>query len=43
MGWVKQDGKLYTFALNLAIPDNDDVGAKRVPLAKAGLHALGLL
>ncbi len=42
VGWVKKDGKLYTFALNLDIPD-DAAGAKRVPLGKAGLKALGLL
>lgn len=42
VGWVKKDGKLYTFALNLDIPD-DATGAKRVPLGKASLQALGLL
>lgn len=42
VGWVNKDGKLYTFALNLDIPDND-TGAKRVPLGKASLQALGLL
>lgn len=42
VGWVKKDGKVYTFALNLDIPD-DAAGAKRVPLGKAGLQALGLL
>jgi beta-lactamase class D len=42
VGWVKKDGKLYTFALNLDIPD-DEAGAKRVPLGKAALQALGLL
>jgi beta-lactamase class D len=42
VGWVKKDGKLYTFALNIDIPD-DEAGAKRVPLGKAGLQALGLL
>lgn len=42
VGWVKKDGKLYTFALNLDIPDNE-TGAKRVPLGKASLQALGLL
>jgi beta-lactamase class D len=39
---VNQDGKLYTFALNIDISD-DEAGAKRVPLGKAGLQALGLL
>lgn len=42
VGWVKKDGKVYTFALNLDIPDNA-TGAKRVPLGKASLQALGLL
>lgn len=42
VGWVKKDGKLYTFALNLDITDNE-TGAKRVPLGKASLQALGLL
>lgn len=42
VGWVLKDGKLYTFALNIDIPD-DETGAKRVPLGKAGLRALGLL
>ena len=42
VGWVRKDGKLYTFALNIDIPD-DETGAKRVPLGKASLHALGLL
>jgi beta-lactamase class D len=42
VGWVNKDGKLYTFALNLDIPD-DAAGARRVPLGKASLQALGLL
>lgn len=42
VGWVEKEGKLYTFALNLDIPD-DAAGAKRVPLGKASLRALGLL
>ncbi|QNA88404.1 class D beta-lactamase [Massilia sp. Dwa41.01b] len=42
VGWVKKDGKLYTFALNVDIPDNE-TGAKRVSLGKAALTALGLL
>ena len=42
VGWVQKDGKFYTFALNLDITDNE-VGAKRVPLGKASLQALGLL
>lgn len=41
VGWVNQDGKLYTFALNIDIPD----GAvdKRVALGKAALQSMGLL
>ena len=42
VGWVRKDGKLYTFALNLDIPDNA-TGARRVPLGMASLRALGLL
>ena len=42
VGWVRKEGKLYTFALNIDIPDNE-TGAERVPLGKAGLQALGLL
>ncbi len=41
VGWVNKDGKLYTFALNIDIPD----GAvdKRVSLGKAALASMGLL
>lgn len=42
VGWLRKDGKLYTFALNMDITD-DDLGAKRVPLARASLRVLGLL
>jgi beta-lactamase class D len=42
VGWVRKEGKVYTFALNLDIPD-DAIGAKRVSLGKASLQALGLL
>lgn len=42
VGWITQRGRLYTFALNIDMPDDDD-GAKRVPLGKASLKALGLL
>lgn len=42
VGWVRKDGKLYAFALNMDIPD-DATGAKRVPLGKAALELLGLL
>lgn len=41
VGWVTKDGKLYSFALNIDIPD----GAvdQRVALGKAALTSLGLL
>lgn len=42
VGWVEKDGKVYAFALNVDITD-DTVAAKRVPLGKAALQALGLL
>lgn len=42
VGWVIKDGKAHTFALNLDIPD-DATGARRVPLGRAALQALGLL
>lgn len=41
VGWVKKDGKLYTFALNIDIPDGAE--DKRVSLAKAALQAMGVL
>lgn len=41
VGWLKKDGKLYTFALNMDIPDG--AKDKRVSLAKAALRSLGLL
>jgi beta-lactamase class D len=44
VGWVVKEGRLYTFALNIDVPDGDsDIAAKRVPLAKAALQVLGLL
>ena len=42
VGWIVKDGTLFTFALNIDIADNA-TGAKRVPLGKAALQALGLL
>jgi len=41
VGWVMKDGKLYSFALNIDIPDG--AADKRVSLGKAALQALGLL
>lgn len=41
VGWVVKEGKLYSFALNVDIPEE---GAdKRVALGKAALRSLGLL
>lgn len=42
VGWVERGGKLYTFALNIDIL-GEEAGAKRVPLGKASLKALGVL
>lgn len=42
VGWVEKDGKVYPFALNLDVTD-EAAAAKRVPLGKAALQALGLL
>lgn len=42
VGWVEKDGKVYAFALNIDVTD-DAAAAKRVPLGKAALQALGLL
>lgn len=41
VGWLKKDGKLYAFALNMDLPDGAE--DKRVSLAKAALRELGLL
>lgn len=41
VGWIKKEGKLYTFALNIDIPDGAQ--DKRVALARAALQSLGLL
>lgn len=42
VGWLEQDGKLYSFALNMPMEDLADAG-KRIELGKASLRALGLL
>lgn len=42
VGWVEKEGKVYAFALNVDVTDNA-AAAKRVPLGKAALQALGLL
>lgn len=43
VGWVEQDGKLYSFALNIDMPNVDTDGPKRVEIGTASLKALGLL
>lgn len=42
VGWVEQGDKLYSFALNIDMPQPDTNG-KRIELGKASLRALGLL
>jgi beta-lactamase class D len=42
VGWVEKGGRVYTFALNIAIRGPDDKD-KRVPLGKAALKALVIL
>ena len=41
VGWINKDGKLYSFALNIDIPDG--AADQRVALGKAALTSLGLL
>lgn len=41
VGWINKDGKLYSFALNIDIPDG--AGDQRVVLGKETLRVLGLL
>lgn len=42
VGWVKQDDKVYAFALNIDMSQLSDA-PKRIELGKASLKALGLL
>lgn len=42
VGWLEQDGKLYSFALNIDTHEPADL-PKRMALGKASLRALGLL
>nr|WP_314901650.1 class D beta-lactamase [uncultured Deefgea sp.] len=42
VGWVEQDGKLYSFALNMDVPDASDL-PKRIEIAKTSLRTQGLL
>ncbi|MDR1609026.1 MAG: class D beta-lactamase [Deltaproteobacteria bacterium] len=42
VGWVEKGGQVYSFALNIDMPESVDA-AKRVDLGRAGLKILGLL
>ncbi len=42
VGWVVKQGQVFSFALNIDMPDKADV-AKRVQLGKASLKMLGIL
>jgi len=42
VGWVEEGGRISIFALNIDMPEQTDA-AKRIPLAKACLAALGIL
>jgi metallo-beta-lactamase class B len=41
VGWINKDGRLYSFALNIDIPDNAE--DQRVALGKDALRVMGLL
>jgi beta-lactamase class D len=41
-GWVRKGERIYAFALNMDIGDDED-GQKRVPLGRASLAALGVI
>lgn len=43
VGWVEQGGKVYSFALNIDMPNGMADAPKRVAVGKASLKALGLL
>lgn len=42
VGWVEQDGKIYSFAINMDIKDSSEL-PKREEIAKQTLRVLGLL
>lgn len=42
VGWLEQDGKLFSFALNMDIRDASDL-PQRIEIAKASLRAQGLM
>lgn len=41
VGWVRKEGRTYAFALNIDIVKDEDA-AKRVPLGRSSLNALGV-
>lgn len=43
VGWVEQNGKFYSFALNMDVSDMARDAPKRIELGKAALRTLGLL
>lgn len=42
VGWVEKNGNIYSFALNIDMPDLKDA-SKRVELGKGGLEILGII
>ncbi|HEX8372753.1 MAG TPA: class D beta-lactamase [Chthoniobacterales bacterium] len=42
VGWIEKEGEIYTFALNMDLPEISD-GGKRIPLARKCLAALGVI
>lgn len=42
VGWVVNDGRVYSFALNIDMPEEGD-SRKRVKLGKASLRSLGII
>lgn len=42
VGWVKRDGKIYCFALNIDLDDIEKAG-KRIEVGRASLKVLGIL
>lgn len=43
VGWLEKDGRLYTFALNMDLPDPEADYPKRGQLSRSSLAALGLI
>lgn len=42
VGWIERENKVYPFALNIDMPKDED-GAKRIPIGRECLKALGKL